>query len=66
MKNRMKVFWMFCVCAVASFADESVDVFGFQKFFETKAGSVSWTSEHWANGHERTFSDWSGDEEDPL
>lgn len=66
MKNRMKVFWIFCACAVASFADESVDVFGFQKFFETKAGSVSWTSEHWANGHERTFSDWSGDEEDPL
>ncbi len=62
----MKHFLTFFALTVAAFAEEATDVFGFQKFFATKPGSVSWTSEHWANGHARTFADWSGDEEDPL
>ena len=66
MKILMNVFGLFCACAVASFAEDAVDVFGFQKFYETKAGSVSWTSEHWANGNARTFADWSDDPDDPL
>lgn len=53
------------ICAVAA-AEEPVDVFGVQKFYATKAGTISWTSEHWANGHARALADWSGDAEDPL
>lgn len=52
--------------ATSAFAEESIDEFGFQKFYETKEGTYSWTSVHWANGHERTFTDWSGDADDPL
>ena len=52
--------------SVYAYAEDSVDVFGFKKFYETKAGAVSWTSEHWANGHARTFADWSDDPDDPL
>ncbi len=47
-------------------AEESTDVFGFQKFFKTKEGSYSWDSRHWANGSARTLAEWSGDADDPT
>ena len=62
---KLRNFLMLALCVYA-FAEEPTDVFGFQKFYATKAGSVSWTSEHWANGHARTFADWSDDPDDPL
>ena len=47
-------------------AEESPDVFGFQKFFRTKDGTYSWDSRHWANGSARTLAEWAGDVEDPT
>lgn len=68
MKLRFLLAFVLCLphLTVKSFAEDVTDVFGFQKFFETKPGTVSWTSEHWANGHARTFADWSDDPDDPL
>ena len=48
------------------FAESPVDDFGFQKFYTTRTGSLSWTSAHWNNGNDRTFSDWSTDPDDPT
>ena len=48
------------------FAESPVDDFGFQKFYTTLTGSLSWTSAHWNNGNDRTFSDWSTDPDDPT
>ena len=50
---------------VSVFAEESTDVFGFQKFFKTKDGSYSWDSKHWANGNARGIN-WDGDPDDPT
>lgn len=62
----MKKFGLICVLGLFSLtlAEESTDVFGFQKFYKSKSGMQEWNSLHWANGSERTFKDWSGDAED--
>lgn len=64
----MKGISLICSLALASvvFAEDAVDVFGFQKFYKSKSGMQEWNSVHWANGSERTFKDWAGDTEDPT
>lgn len=61
--KKMGLFFSF-VLASFLFAEESTDVFGFQKFYKSKSGMQEWNSLHWANGSERTFKNWSGDTED--
>ena len=51
---------------VSAFAEDATDVFGFQKFYQTKSGTYSWDSKHWANGNARLFDDWKGDDQDPT
>ena len=62
----MKKFGLICVLGLFSLtlAEESTDVFGFQKFYKSKSGMQEWNSLHWANGSERTFKNWAGDAED--
>lgn len=48
-----------------SLAEESVDVFGFTKFYKSVDRTLSWDSRHWANGKARTLG-WDGDPDDPY
>ena len=57
---------MALLAPVLVYAEESTDVFGFQKFFKTKEGSYSWDSRHWADGNARLFDNWAGDAKDPT
>lgn len=54
------------LASVSAFAEDATDVFGFQKFYQTKSGTYSWDSKHWANGNARLFDNWKGDEDDPT
>lgn len=54
------------LASVSAFAEDATDVFGFQKFYQTKSGTYSWDSKHWANGNARLFDDWAGDAQDPT
>ncbi len=51
---------------VFAHAEESTDVFGFQKFYQTEEGTYSWDSRHWANGNARSLANWASDTQDPT
>lgn len=50
MRIKTMIIGMICLGGTA-FAESPVDDFGFQKFYPTLTGSLSWTSAHWNNGN---------------
>ena len=53
------------LAAALSFGSATLDTFGLQKFYPTKAGTVEWNSAHWNNGIPRNFS-YDTDPYDPT
>ena len=66
MKKCLGAMLVALLVPVSVFAEDATDVFGFQKFYQTKSGTYSWDSRHWANGNARSLANWAGDAQDPT